>query len=204
MDIELRQRVHELEQLIGRLMRYGTIADVDHPAARVRVAYDHYANGNPIRTAWLPWATHRAGADRTWWAPTIGEQVIVLSPFGVMECGLVVPAAYSNSAPAPSSDPNAHTTVYQDGTTITYNRASHVLTLNVMGDVVTNVQGNVDAVVGGNVDVEAGGHVNAVANTISLDGAGGGGVKGVVQGDCLCAFTGAPHPQISATVKGSK
>lgn len=38
---------------------------------------------------------------------------------------------------------------------------------------------------------------------IELDG-GGGAVKGIVQGDCICAFTGAPHIMVSATVKGSK
>ncbi len=38
---------------------------------------------------------------------------------------------------------------------------------------------------------------------IDADGAGDGAVKGIVQGDCLCAFTGMPHPHVSATVKGS-
>lgn len=37
---------------------------------------------------------------------------------------------------------------------------------------------------------------------IDLDG-GSGSTKGVVQGGCLCAFTGAPHGQFSATVKAS-
>jgi len=39
--------------------------------------------------------------------------------------------------------------------------------------------------------------------TIELVGASGASVKGVVQGDCLCTFTGKPHPMISVTVKGS-
>jgi hypothetical protein len=72
------------------------------------------------------------------------------------------------------------------------------------GDTVLNTTGNLDAVVGGNADVMADGAANVTANTITLDGASGGGTKGAVQGDCLCAFTGAPHPQISATVKASK
>lgn len=40
--------------------------------------------------------------------------------------------------------------------------------------------------------------------TIELDGTAGTGVKGVVQGDCICALTGKPHIHISASVKGSK
>ncbi|MDN4696283.1 hypothetical protein QYZ44_21395 [Vibrio parahaemolyticus] len=30
------------------------------------------------------------------------------------------------------------------------------------------------------------------------------GGKGVVQGDCICAFTGAPHSDLSTTVKAGK
>lgn len=39
---------------------------------------------------------------------------------------------------------------------------------------------------------------------IDADGMGTGAVKGCVQGDCICAFTGAPHSHISASVKASK
>ena len=37
------------------------------------------------------------------------------------------------------------------------------------------------------------------ASGIGLKG-GSGAQRGVVQGNCVCAFTGAPHPQISASV----
>lgn len=49
---------------------------------------------------------------------------------------------------------------------------------------------------GGDVEVNASG-------IIKLAGAGVT-AKGVVQADCVCAFTGQPHPMISATVKASK
>jgi phage baseplate assembly protein V len=48
----------------------------------------------------------------------------------------------------------------------------------------------------GKATIEAGG-------TAEIKGATGAAVKGIVQGDCICAYTGAPHPHISATVKGS-
>ena len=38
---------------------------------------------------------------------------------------------------------------------------------------------------------------------IEADGIGAAAVKGCVQGDSLCAFTGMPHPHISASVKAS-
>jgi phage baseplate assembly protein V len=53
----------------------------------------------------------------------------------------------------------------------------------------------------GAVNVTAGGKATVTADIIELNG--GGAVKGVVQKDCICAFTGFPHPQASATVKAS-
>ncbi|KAA0888775.1 hypothetical protein [Oryzomonas rubra] len=40
--------------------------------------------------------------------------------------------------------------------------------------------------------------------TVEIDGSGSGAVAGVVQGDCLCAYTGKKHPMVSSTVKVSK
>jgi hypothetical protein len=51
----------------------------------------------------------------------------------------------------------------------------------------------------GAVTVIAGGSATIDATGIGLKG-GSGTQRGVVQGNCVCAFTGAPHPQISATV----
>jgi hypothetical protein len=39
--------------------------------------------------------------------------------------------------------------------------------------------------------------------TVDIAGADGAPVKGVVQGDCLCAFTGRPHIMLSSNVKAS-
>jgi len=71
------------------------------------------------------------------------------------------------------------------------------LTVNT-GDITINVvQGGCTVTIKGKTAWRSDG-------TIELDGTAGTGVKGVVQGDCLCAFTGKAHPHISASVKGSK
>lgn len=41
------------------------------------------------------------------------------------------------------------------------------------------------------------------AGTVEIKGTLTAAVKGIVQGDCLCAYTGALHPMISSNVKGS-
>jgi hypothetical protein len=38
---------------------------------------------------------------------------------------------------------------------------------------------------------------------IDLDGTGAGALKGVVQGDCICAYSGKPHPMRSSSVNSS-
>lgn len=204
--------VVELARRLENLIRNGTIAEADYPAARVRVKYDVDANGSDVLTGWLPWSTSRAGSAIDWWAPEVGEQVTVLSPSGDMALGVVLPSIYQTAHPAPTNDPNKRLVNFGDGSFVEYDRTAHKLTVTVNGgDTVLNTTGNLDAAVGGNAtvnaggnaEVDAGGHAKVTANNIELDGTGGGGVKGAVQGDCVCAFTGAPHPQVSATVKAS-
>jgi hypothetical protein len=60
--------------------------------------------------------------------------------------------------------------------------------------------GNVTVHTDGNALVEATGTAEVKGATINLNG---GAMKGIVQGDCLCAFTGAPHGMTSSSVKGS-
>lgn len=191
-----RQLLTDLARRVENMLRQGVIAEVDHPAARCRVR----AGG--ILTGWIQWATAHAAGDRDWWPPEVGEQVMLLAPGGDPEQAVALRGLYQAAHPAPESHPEKRRTEYADGTFSEYDRAAHQRTITVVGNVILNVQGNVDAAVGGDVDLIAGGHVDVAADTINLDG--GGGTKGVVQGDCLCAFTGAPHPQISATLKGSK
>lgn len=63
---------------------------------------------------------------------------------------------------------------------------------------------NVTVQAGGTVLVQSTGKTTVEAGaTVEIKGETGAAVKGIVQGDCLCAYTGQPHPMVSATVKGS-
>lgn len=199
MNAELMQALSDLIRRMENLIRPGTVDAADYAAARVRV------RSGDLLTDWIPWFTQRAGNDRDWWAPEEGEQVVLLCPSGDPAQGFALPAGFQQAHPAPANSADVHRREYADGSFVEYDRAAHRLIVTVNGgDVQLNATGNVDAAIGGNLEAIADGHAKVTANNIELDGAGGGGVKGVVQGDCLCSFTGAPHPQISATVKGSK
>lgn len=119
MDNELILRLTDLERRLANQIRLGTIAEIDPPAARVRV------QSGQLLTDWIPWLTPRAGATATWSAPTIGEQVLLIAPSGDPAQALALPALYANATPAPSGDPAEHTTHYPDGAVITYNHATH-------------------------------------------------------------------------------
>jgi phage baseplate assembly protein V len=109
--------IAELERRLANLIRDGLIASVDYDAARARVQI------GDLLTAPLPWYAGRAGGDRTWWAPEVGEQVTVLSPSGELAQGRILPALYSNAAPAPASAGDVSRAVWADGLVVEHDRA---------------------------------------------------------------------------------
>lgn len=167
----------ELSRRLENVVMLGTIAEVDHAAARCRVA------AGDLLTAPVPWIAQRAGDARTWWAPSVGEQVLLLSPGGNPARGVVLPAVYATAHPAPSEQGDtSHLAIYPDGAVIFYDPQSHVLsvTLPVGGKVQVAAPGGVEVTgdvritgklsVSDNVDVGGGVTVtdDVVAGTVSL------------------------------------
>lgn len=116
----------DLLRLLQNLIRLGTIAEVEGAKARVRL-------GPTLTTKWLNWTTPRAGSTRTWSAPTVGEQVIVVSPGGDLTRGIILPALYSQEFDTPESSDSIHTTHYPDGAVVQYDHAAHALTATLPG-----------------------------------------------------------------------
>ncbi len=164
-------RLVELARRLANVVRPGVVAEADYSLARARVKY-----GEPDEaiTDWLPWLAGRAGGDAAWWAPEIGEQVVLLAPSGDLANAVVLGSLYSDAQPAPSTDPGKHLVRYSDGAEIEYDREAHRLRavlpaggaaeitapdgVTITGDV--TVEGGVDA--SGNV--ESGGNVTADSN----------------------------------------
>lgn len=116
----------EILRLLQNMIRPGTIAEVDGAKARVMLS-------PKLTTEWLNWAALRAGTTRTWSAPTVGEQVLVLSPGGDLTRGMILPAMYSNDHDAPENDGAIHAIHYPDGAVIRYDHAAHLLSANLPG-----------------------------------------------------------------------
>ncbi|WP_323842942.1 phage baseplate assembly protein V [Moraxella sp. Pampa] len=112
---------HDIIRRLENLIRIGTVASVDHATARCTV------DCAGIVTAPLPWLTLRAGTDRTWDAPTVGEQVLVLAAGGEMMQAVVLMGLYHEGCVAPSDQPNIKTRHFEDDCTISYDTKAHAL-----------------------------------------------------------------------------
>lgn len=119
--------VSELNRQVSNLARIGTVAELDEANARVKLSV------SGLTTDWLPWTAARAGKTRTWSPPQIGEQVVMLSPFGDMGQAVIVGSLFSDASAAPAASKDQETTVYPDGSTVDYNSATNTLTVTVSG-----------------------------------------------------------------------
>lgn len=113
----------DINRRLESLIRLGTIAQVDHAKARVRV------QSGKLTTEWLPWLTVRAGTTTEWDPPTVGEQCLLISTSGETTTGFVLLGLFSDANPAPSSSPNEHVRLYPDGARISYNHATGELSI---------------------------------------------------------------------------
>lgn len=111
----------DLARQLRNMIRTGIIVETDLNAGRCRVQ----SGGN--LTQWLQWLSHRAGHSRTWWAPSVGEQVLILAVGGELETAFVLPGIYSDDNPAPSASQDAWHVAFPDGAVIEYEPASSAL-----------------------------------------------------------------------------
>lgn len=113
--------IADLARLLENIVRFGTVEAVQMQPPRVQVK-----SGN-ITTAWRPWLNLRAGADREWDPPTIGEQVVLLSPSGNLAQGVVLTGLFSDLIPANGEREGLHRRTYRDGAVIEYDSIAHRL-----------------------------------------------------------------------------
>jgi phage baseplate assembly protein V len=115
----------DVERRVANTVRFGVIAEADYARARVRV------RAGETLTDWIPFTTARAGGDRTWHPVEIGEQVIVAAPNGDLRQAVVMGAVNSSANAAPGDRATLSRTVYEDGTTVTYDREAHAYSMDV-------------------------------------------------------------------------
>ena len=116
----MNEKLTEIMRLITNLIRTGTVSEVDPVNWLCRV------KTGDLETNWINWLTLRAGSTRTWWQPTIGEQVVLLSLGGNLETAFALPAIYSEAFPPPDYSEDGDTTEYSDGGFFQYDPARNL------------------------------------------------------------------------------
>lgn len=121
----LHQDMTEAERRLSNVALLGQVVALDAARARVKV------RAGPITTGWLPFATVRAGHDRTWHPPEPGEQVLLVAPGGDLNQAVVVGSIYRADHPAPADSADISRTLFKDGAVSEYDRAQHHWRLSV-------------------------------------------------------------------------
>ena len=147
MDDELEDLNREqLTRHLANLMRFGVVEAADYNASTVRVRI------GSLLTNWIPWTSVRTGPDRDWCPPEVGEQVLVVSPSGHPELGIVIASLFRDVHPANGNRVGLRRVTFADGTVCEYDRAAHALNITVPEN-------------GGTVTVNTGGEIVLSADT---------------------------------------
>lgn len=152
----LLYRVSQLERKLANTIIVGTINDVDYDEALVRVESGDFISG------WLPWLTTRAYNDKEYWAPEIAEQVIMFSPDGEPEQGVVLPALYQQTYDKLANNADIHIREYKDKSTFSFDRQSSKLTIALAGGGTTEFISDGGIKIKGDITVE--GNVKATGD----------------------------------------
>ena len=104
---------------IANLVRIGTVASVDLAAARCVVRYGDPEDDAPAQTPPIRWLAPRAGLTRIWSPPSVGEQVLLLSPDGQVGAAVAVMGLVQDAFP-PLGSTTAEMIEFADGARITY------------------------------------------------------------------------------------
>jgi len=175
--------VRELERKINNIVQIGTIVEIDNKKALARV------NILGRVTDFLPVKMIGNSFIKVFIPVRIGEQVMVVCPYGNANSGYVIPSIFNRNLPEPSGATEDKAIVeFAGGVRIDSDGAN--ITINVPENVnITCTNANVKA-------------DNVKVDSPSIDMGLGG--KGVVTGECICAFTGKPHHDYSANTRSAK
>lgn len=116
--------LQDILRLLRNLIRTGVIVEIDLYDGRCRV------QTGGIVTDWLQWLTTRAGRSRVWWAPSVGEQVLLLAVGGELDTAFVLPGIFSDDHPAPSASVDGFHITFPDGAVIEYEPETGALTVS--------------------------------------------------------------------------
>ncbi|MGL5512671.1 MAG: phage baseplate assembly protein V [Sporomusa sp.] len=130
-------------------IRYGRVSSVDPQCMTARVVFED--KGNMV--SWdLLCITANSLENRDYWLPDVGKKVVCEIMDNENSQGFIKGAIYDTSNPSPRNNQDIRSVDFADGTVIEYNRASHVLNINCVGDINIKAAGKI-TINGATVDI---------------------------------------------------
>ena len=173
--------LNDLARRLANIIRLGQIFAINYETAKARVKI------GDLETDWLPWITSNSGNNKGWNPPEIDEQVMILSPCGELNQGVIFPSLYRGAAPENSG--NIQSITFADGSKISFNRSSGNLTLDIKGSANIKVVGNAqieaaNITLKGNVDLggSGGNAVARVGDKVKIDSGSSAGEWPIIGG----------------------
>ena len=137
---------------MGVELEYGEVSAVDYQTCRIRVRLD---DRDGVESYWLHVPQRNTqGTQRRPLMPELNEQVaVLLDADGVG--GVYLGGIYSTAEPPPVVDEDTDYVRFSDGTTLTYDRAAHVMALDCVGATTLKCAKNLSVECGEPVSVKA-------------------------------------------------
>ena len=124
MAYDIKQNKTRLENML----RVGIVTMIYPAEGLVDVAMEK------ITRKRVPVFTPRAGDDKTYWMPSVGEQGLVISPSGDLANAMFMPALNSVLNPVPKDHEKWTVRQWKDGAIETYDKEAHEYILLLNGD----------------------------------------------------------------------
>lgn len=136
----------DLSQRVARMIRFGNITAVQVSPPRCRVTFGtDPITGVPHESGWLRLAGIADGNMSIWRPPAKGASVLVLSPGGEINGGLVFPAGFTDDRAPPSDDPDEFVIRFSNGAFVRYHTGDNVMTASMPEGGVFHVDGDIEA-----------------------------------------------------------
>ena len=93
-------------------MRFGKITDVDAKKQQYRQEVGVDGDGKAVKSPWIPYGQH-AGLFKSHNPPSVGQQMIMLSPDGDFNQAMGLPMTWSDNNKSPGDKPDEHVTTFE-------------------------------------------------------------------------------------------
>lgn len=116
--------------MVFDFFKIGEVSSIDPASCTARVIFD---DENSIVSYDLPVMQRNSFGNKDYQMPDVGEDVLCLFRGNGFEDGVVIGSFYAGEIAPPESTADRRTIVFKDGTRVCYDRAAHVLSINIEG-----------------------------------------------------------------------